>query len=169
MKFLRSGSSSARACRMRAVAVAIAVVITGCGGGGSPTASSSRSSDAPIGKAEFVDRANAICQTMNDRIKALPAPGSDLRKVADQYTQAGQIVAETLQQLRSLPQPADDQTTLNANYEKVDALLADYEPFINALRDGDRSAAKSLQTKLIAEQTEANDAFNAYGLTVCGS
>ena len=106
---------------------------------------------------------------MNDKLRALPAAGSDLEKVADQSTSGLEIVTDALRQLRSLPQPPGDEATLNATYTKVDVMVADYQPFIAALRAGDRAAAKSLQAKVKAEESAANDAFNAYGLLVCGA
>jgi hypothetical protein len=138
------------------------LLVAGCGGGGGTATAPS------VSKADFAVQANAICQVMNDRIKAIPRPGAGPNAVADALDQSGEVVADTLAKLRALPMPAGDDGELGSIYSTIDVLLADLARYTTALRAGDPSAG-SLSATVKADQTAANDVSNAYGLTVCGS
>jgi hypothetical protein len=162
------------------LAVVVVVGLASCGGGSEKTASSrsieatapatSASASGPaLSKSDYVGRANALCKAMNDSIKALPAPSGGFEEMADQFTTAQAILADTLRHLRDLPSPVGDEAVVADIYRKVDVFLTDYGQFIDELRAHDQAAAKAVSPRAEADQNAANDAFNSYGLTVCGA
>lgn len=154
--------------RSAASVVVCMVAVASCGGGGSSSATTTTSAPS-ITKADYIAQANALCQTMNDDVKAVPAPGSDPIKTADSLDQVVEIVTNTLAKLRALPTPAGDGTVLLAIFTKVELLLTDYRNLSAELRAGNLPAATQLDATSKTDQKAANDASNAYGLTVCGS
>ena len=121
-----------------------------------------------VSKAEYIATANAICGVMNDAVDALPDP-ADTAEAAITYEEAARIVSDTLEQLRALPPPPGDEESLDAIWVKVDELLEGYARFVAALRDDDQVLAQQISQDVEVTQNAANDASNAYGLTVCGS
>ena len=159
-------SQLGRVARCAAPALIAALLLAACGGGGngaSPTPTTT------ITKSDFVAQANAVCQVMNDKIKAMTVPKNDALKSAAYFDESAAVVQDTLDHLRALPVPAGDDTTVQSIYSKVDALLVDVAKFSAALRAGDKPAVDALAVTVKADQTAANEASNAYGLTVCGS
>lgn len=123
----------------------------------------------PPAKAAYVAQANAICQVMNDKTQALGDPGTDPLKEAMIFEQGVAITGAALGQLRALVPPPGDAVMVQAIFAKVELVLADAAQESVALRAGDQAKAQTIMTKLNADSTAANDASNAYGLTVCGS
>jgi hypothetical protein len=80
---------------------------------------------AALTKAAYIVKANAICQTMNNRVKALGDPGRDPKKVAAVIDSSTVIIRQTLVRLRALPVPSGEATKLDAVYATVDKVLAD--------------------------------------------
>jgi len=152
------------------VAIGVVMVFAGCSGSSSSSKATTTTTTVPaITKADYITQANALCQTMNDGVKSIPDPGSDPTKVADAIDQTVEITTDTLAKLRALPLPAGDEATLQAIFAKVDALISDYHQVSAALGAGDKPTATQLNETGKADQKAANDASNAYGLTVCGS
>jgi hypothetical protein len=172
-------STAIRSCSL---VVAGALLLVACGGGddaadstttsttaSTTTASSSTTTVPAVVKADFLADANAICQDMNDAVGALPDPGSDPVAYADLVDDASGIISDTLASLRELPPPEGDASTVESIWAKVDVLLADYANLSAALRGGEAAQVDELSKAADASQAAANDASNAYGLTVCGA
>jgi hypothetical protein len=70
--------------------------------------------------------------------------------------------------LHALPMPAADVATLRAIYAKVDPFLADAHTAAAAFRSGDAVTGKRFFAEIDADTKAANDASDAYGVTVCG-
>lgn len=137
-------------------------------GASSPATPSGSPPPSPA-KAAYISRANAICTVMNHQTGALGDPGNDPQQQATVTSQSAAIASDALRQLRALPAPPGDATALNAIFAKVDVVVADATKLAAALRAGDQSKAQTLEATLQADTRAANDAANAYGLTVCGS
>jgi hypothetical protein len=127
------------------------------------------SSSSKVTKADYIKSANAICTTMNARIRAVGDAGSDLGKSADIADQTAAITASSLRELRALKTPKGDESTIATIYTEVDAFLADVRPVSAKLRAGDSAGATDAEVKLEADLHAANAAALDYGLTVCGS
>jgi hypothetical protein len=146
----------------------------------SPSAASPEStagsgqSPSSIAKENYARQANAICQTMNEKVKALPAPDvNDLSAVADHGERSVEINGDGMKQLRSLTPPPGDEATIDNFYTKVENGLALAQRYIEALRSGisDAEAARAANALIIESNNriaEANAAAIAYGLVVCG-
>lgn len=161
-----------KTCARLLVLACVGGALAGCGGGSNkpaPSADPSSTTVASTTKAQFIVRANAICRTMNARIAAIGDAGNDPIKIADESDQTAVITAAALRRLRALPAPPGDAAELNAIYAKVDKILTDAAKLSTALRAQDRLAAQLAANQLSADSDAANNASNAYGLTVCGS
>lgn len=141
---------------------------TSCSGGSSKATAPTTSAPL-VTKAAYIAEANRICQTMNERIQALPNPGNDPIKLADVSDRAQAITRSTVQRLRALAVPPGQGAKIAAIYAKVDVLANLAAQYSAALRARDEAVARSVGARLDAAQARANAASNAYGLTVCGS
>ncbi|HYR63246.1 MAG TPA: hypothetical protein VET24_11535 [Actinomycetota bacterium] len=131
--------------------------------GPSPSTSPSATT---ISKADFITRANAICTTMNTKGNALPNP-QDQANLKAAIDQAIPITSDGLAQLRALPMPTGDETTLQAYYTKVDQLVTDLRQESAAVQANDITKGQQILTNLQNDLTAADDAATAYGLTAC--
>ncbi len=107
----------------------------------------SPSPSAAISRSEYQSRANAICASMNAKGNSLQDPGTDQAKLKQVVDQA-------------IPITSDGQ---------LDKLIADLKDESAALGASDMKRASQIASSFKADSTAANDAANAYGLTVCGS
>jgi type III secretory pathway lipoprotein EscJ len=124
---------------------------------------------ATISKADYQAKANAICATMNAKGNSLQDPGTDQAKLKQVVDQAIPITSDGLAQLRQLPQPKGDEATIQSFFAKLDKLIADLRDESAALQANDLPKASQIATNFKTDSTAANDAANAYGLTVCGA
>jgi hypothetical protein len=147
----------------------VVAILAACGGGGSTAATTTTSAPATITRADFIRQANAICQVMNDKVHAVPDPGSDPDKVADALQLDIAVTSDAFQQLQGLPMPAGDERVIEDIYSKINLLLSDGADLSASVRNRDRAKVLTLQATVKADTTAANNASNAYGLTVCGS
>jgi hypothetical protein len=150
--------------------VALAIIVaSACGGSSSKSSTPTSTTKAPLTKAAYLVKGNAICTTMNNRVKALGNPGKDPERAAAVIDQSSEIVRETLMKLRGLPVPAGEEGKLVALYASVDKVLVAAPAYSAALRGTSQAAADTAGQKLQAEQDAANAASIKYGLTVCGT
>ena len=129
----------------------------------------SPSPSAAISRSEYQSRANAICASMNAKGNSLQDPGNDQAKLKQVVDQAIPITSDGLAQLRQLPRPPGDEATIEGFFAKLDKLIADLKDESAALGASDMKRASQIASSFKADSTAANDAANAYGLTVCGS
>jgi hypothetical protein len=124
---------------------------------------------APLTHSAYIAKANAICTRLNAQSNAIKDPGPDPIAVANTLDRATTITSSVLKQLRALPMPAADVATLRALYAKVDRIVADaHRTAAASFGAGDTASGKRLVAVIDADSKAANDASNAYGLTVCG-
>ena len=142
------------------------LALAACKGG---TTASGTSPSATISRADYQARANAICSGMNARGNSLQDPGTDQAKLKQVVDQAIPITSDGLAQLRRLPMPKGDEATIQGFYAKLDKLIADLKDESAALQANDLPKASQIATNFKTDSTAANDAANAYGLTVCGA
>jgi hypothetical protein len=150
---------------VKAAGALLAISLTACGGGSS--SSSSTTTPFVVTKADYIARANTVCLGMNARVASVS--DGDPFASADGVEQVKQIVSTTREELRTIPIPPGDEATLQDIYSKVDVLIRDYAELAEAMRSGDSSRTDEISAKGHRDQKAANDASNAYGLTVCGS
>ena len=115
------------------MAVLAAMLIAGCGGGGSDT----EASGEPLGKAEFVKRADAICIEAQKSILAAAKGGQ------------GGLVSGTMsalrtevRKIRALPAPAGDEAELRPILEGGEEVVKTSEAGYKGLIRADKILAK---------------------------
>ena len=132
-------------------------------------ACSSKAKTATISRSDYQAKANAICSSMNAKGNSLQDPGTDQAKLKQVVDQAIPITSDGVAQLRKLPEPKGDEATIEGFYAKLDKLIGDLKDESAALQANDLPKASQIATTFKTDSTAANDAANAYGLTVCGS
>ena len=128
---------------------------------------------AAMTKAEFIAAGNAICKDMNTKSAAIsatlpagkPTTNADLAML---FTKNADLISLATEQLKALPQPAGDESTLTAMYADVDAMVALSRRATVAYSSDDAVAIGSISSEGDVLQTKANASANAYGLTECG-
>jgi len=118
---------------------------------------------------EFLASGNAICGTMNTKPAAVPTPGDTAAAQAAYLDQQVALTQDALTQLRALPEPAGQAAALQSLFAKVDTLITLGEQESAALNAGNLAVADQIDSQASTATDAANAAFNAYGLTVCGS
>jgi hypothetical protein len=141
--------------------VAVALVAGGCGSDG-----------GRLTKAEFVQRANAICAKYEQRVQSRMAgiPAGDEEQLASSIEKVLPVIREGNDELRSLKPPE----SLQAHYDRwmriADAEVAAANKLQDALRKGDRTAIQAsfaeLQTKDVDQDRLARQEL---GLNGCAS
>jgi hypothetical protein len=151
--------------RLTWVLVAL-LALAACKGG---TTASGPSPSASVSRSEYQSKANAICSTMNAKGNSLQDPGTDQAKLKQVVDQAIPITSDGLAELRQLPMPKGDEATIEGFYAKLDKLIDDLKEESAALQANDLPRASAIATSFKTDSTAANNAANAYGLTVCGA
>jgi hypothetical protein len=140
------------------------------------------SGPAPLTKAEYVTKANAICKTFNKRLDAALASASasnrgDVVKTFDAALQLG-LAQEN--ELKGLSPPKEDEATVRAMFAAYDKAVEAVTALKDAAAKGDQSQAidftgtppADLQGPLDNVNTagaESDRLFDAYGASECGS
>jgi hypothetical protein len=127
---------------VRRAALLAVLVVAGCGGG-------------ELSREEFNERANAICNRVNEELAEVGTPES-----LDQ-------LATTLDELRELEPPAEIEDEVDAWIDQVEKAVDELEKARDAAEANDQSAVGlALQTADDANN-EGNQRAAALGLTTC--
>ncbi len=159
-----------RTTPIRAIAIAAGLLVAGCGADGGD----------PLTKAEFVEQANAICQTSADEAEPIveaifaglgegdpSVDGTIFVRWADAMDELVPLFEQQLDDIRALEPPADDQEFIETLLADQRAAIAEFDRLIDAAAAGDVTARAALDSD--------DDLFDdidrrarEYGLTVCG-
>jgi hypothetical protein len=132
---------------------------------------SSSSASAPT-KADYDRQANAICQTINAKIKAFGSTissTSSTQQVASELTKVVAVAEQGSAGLAALAKPDGQSAALDKVYAAQDAQVKEIQAFATALNQGDSAKAQSIENELNAGNAPLNQEFDAVGLTTCGS
>jgi hypothetical protein len=143
--------------------VALAILLAGCGGGAEQ-----------LSKAEFIERWDSICQTLNDRrdtiLEDLPAEPNveNLPHFADPLRELARVAREGIAELKEVQPPESDQAV-------IDGILADVEENAGSLEDaaaaaesGDLEAFVAAAQSLAESNQRVKQADADYGFQECG-
>jgi hypothetical protein len=163
------------------VGLLLAAMVTACTGTSSttasqqtaaPTSTTSIATATTVDKATFLVQGNAICKAMDDKSLALTQQydqtaktRADLQRMLDGN---GDLIEQSVVQMKALPQPTGDEAQLAALYADVEKLASLSHQLATATGQGDREVMSELQTEGSQLQTKTNAESNAYGLTECG-
>jgi hypothetical protein len=155
---------SVRLSAMLILVLAMTAIASGCGGGGG----ADDASTAPISKAEFIKKADAICTEGGKRTQAKFAAFAKENKISEgeelttaQWEGAGtEVIVPALErqaeEVRQLGIPVGDEAQIEGFLEGVEEAVEKIEE--------DPKLAKSAP-KLLAD---AHQAIKGYGFKVCG-
>jgi hypothetical protein len=149
-------------------AMAIAGALSACG-----------SSSKTISKADFIKRADAICASGNQRIRALPQPNLNPSKVTTaQLPQLASFLGQFLMVLQSeydqivaLPSPSSDKSTIDQALASVKQSIGVFAQMRQRAMAGDVAGFKTLfaqENGPGSANNRANALAKQFGLKVCG-
>jgi hypothetical protein len=153
------------AARSSAIGAALLVLLgAGCLGGGS-AGSSGATSSGPT-RAQFQQRAVAICQRYQRRIGSLKT-ASDLAHLAAQGRRAVALERAELRELRALAPPASDRAAVARMLDSLERSIGTGAKLVAAARAGD-TAGVAADAELLKAQLGTTGALaRPFGLDVC--
>ena len=138
-----------------ALGLVLALFLAGCGGDG----------DERLSRAEFVDRATAICERAEERIGELGEPGS-VEELAGYAQEARSITEESVGELRELEPPEALAQGFDRYLERADEVVGLLEELEGAAEDGNSEEALRIAGE-IGTSAEAQGAARAAGIPAC--
>jgi hypothetical protein len=148
--------------------IIVVLLIRSCGGDDSTTTPTPVAGATGAGgatsqsKADYISQADQICLDANTQIAAVDTSQTD----AD--AQLSQIVSGELQQLQSLTPPDDDTSDLNDYLSALQKQSKAYDQKATAIERGDTATAAQIDDTLDSTASDAADAAQAFGFSVCG-
>jgi hypothetical protein len=137
------------------IALCCAPGLAGCGGDG----------DERLSRAEFVERATAVCVRAEERIGELAEPGSE-DELAAYAREARAITEEGVADLRELEPPDQLEQGFDRYLERADRVVDLLEELEGAAEEGDSEAARRIAGQ-IGTSAEAQEAARAAGIAAC--
>ncbi|MBW3608680.1 MAG: hypothetical protein KY463_10040 [Actinobacteria bacterium] len=156
---------------------AAALAVSGCGGGDEqPAANDGTAAAAPLTKAQFVARADAVCREIKqaqrpytDRLRSLEH-GTELERVAPILEGALEESRKGLRRLRELraQAPREDRATFDTYLAAAERLLAQSAKLSEAAKADDRAAGREVAATVDALSADEQRLADEYGLDHCG-
>jgi hypothetical protein len=136
-----------------------------------------------LSKPEFISQANAICQTTNaelqpvwERIWDMEVDVEDAEnqelifvRVAEAMDTIGPAWNESINDIRALEPPSEDEDTIYAILDDLELAIEDFRATAVAAADGDEAARGRMNDESEDPMDDVNRRAREYGLTVCGS
>jgi uncharacterized protein HemX len=160
----------ARLIAALALALGLGATLTACGGDSSPeqpidlqVEETQTQASESLGKADFIDEADAICEEANSSIATFVEQGQGFTGAAE----IADIRQGVLQDIRRLEAPPDDRAALDQFLNALEAQVEAGNKIGLAIeREEDTTGFES---ELEQAQTDAEQAATTYGFTECGS
>jgi hypothetical protein len=137
----------------------LAALAAGCGGGGDGD---------PLSQAEFVAKADAICQKYEAKLDALGQPQNEgeLAAFADK---AIPIAKDGREELGDLTPPENQQETYDRWLEQGDRAIEVVEDLRDAAKDGDTAEIQRIAQEAEQADQESNRLAAQLGFKECGA
>lgn len=132
-------------------------------------------------KAEFIEQADAVCETATAEIDAVfdgvwteieQLDENDRQGIAVQFDagfdEAGPVFDRQVEGLRALAPPADDAEMIESMLDDLEAGIAEYRETIQAAANGDEDALDRMESDEDPLE-DVNARARDYGLTTCGA
>jgi hypothetical protein len=155
--------------------LASAVLAAGCGsssssssssGGSSSSSGSGSTTSAALSKEDFLAKANAICDTINTQIKALP----EISTAADLLSTGPKEVAlaeNGIAQLKALEPPDSLKTQTSQYFANLDQQATISTKLITAFKNKDSQTLAQAEAAAKTNQSQGHTQANGIGLTRC--
>ena len=135
------------------------VVLAGCGGG---------DGGDRLSQAEFVTKADAICQEYEAKLDALGQPQNE-DELADFADKALPIAKDGRDRLGELNPPENQQKTYDRWLEQGDRAIEIVEDLRDAAEDGDRAEIQRIAQEAEQADRESNRLADQLGFKECGA
>lgn len=154
----------------------LAMMAASCGGsettadaGGDAPAVTTTTASA-ITKAEYNDKADAVCTRLNTQLDELDK--TETKRGTPEHLAKGNQLLTTMSgaitELKALPKPAGDEATLDAIYTDMDAYMALLQKMADASAKDDLALAKTFEPEGDKLSDKSETAMKNYGMKVCG-
>jgi hypothetical protein len=159
------------------LALLVSALAAGCGGGPDETTEVKTIAPQPQSRADYVERADAICHNHQSRREDLVSQASDLGPLtskAKAHRVAGLLREESsnrraeVSELGDLPPPAADAAQVNEILELVRTEADVIDTWAAAYDELDAAAIRRQQIRLGLTAGRAAARARAYGVEVCG-
>jgi hypothetical protein len=160
----RAVTSVALAC-----VAALALSASACGGD-----SDASGEDSTLTRAEFIERADAICQqmyTQRDPLEieaARAAQAGDSARAAEVFENAAEITENRVAELRELPVPPGDEEQVAEILDRAQSTADTARVAAEAIREQDPAALDEQSREGALTNTRFSKAAIQYGFFVCG-
>jgi len=123
--------------------------------------------DESLTRAEYVQRADAVCKSYNERQEKLGDPKSlkDIERLADETTP---LAEEQLDKLRDLKAPDEIADDANAFRDLTAQQVSNIDDLVGAAKASDVKRIQSIVTSASKLDVQADAKAKAIGLKVCG-
>lgn len=122
----------------------------------------------PLTKAEFLERADAICRSAAERVAEIEAPSlSDPQGVQRAIEDLVRIQRRAVRELRALTPPEVDQPGVDAWLENVVSTLDQIERVAEGLATGDGALVADANERGVSFNDTAEELAYSYGLRDC--
>ena len=139
----------------RALIPFVVLVLAGCGGG-----------EKRLSKDDYADRADAICRTYNEKLRALGRP-RNFEAIPKYVDRALPVARKGNSELRDLKPPKDEETTAREWLDQNQAVVAAMERLRDAAKKKDRAGIQATLSEASTASSAANRLARELGLKVC--
>ena len=148
-----------RRARIVGSAVALFLLMAACSDNGS---------SERLSKAEFISKADKICQSANQKTAELGTPTStDPEALAKFLGKSGQIIADAVGQLERLEPPKADEQKINEMVGGLQKSASFFPALIEAVRANDREKIQQVAVQLQQASQQGGQIAQTYGFQVC--
>ena len=172
--------------RLAPIFLAALVVMAGCGS--SSSSDNGGNTEASLTKAEFIAKADALCEASKAKQEPLRTKIEDAarkargeeqsrgsisdstrRELAQTLEQVVAIAEADLSQVQALGQPQADANQLEAIFQKTESAFVASRAYAAALENHEDAKAQAVAEKDNAETSDTAGLAKQYGFKVCGS
>ncbi|MBA2545565.1 MAG: hypothetical protein H0V15_01690 [Solirubrobacterales bacterium] len=158
--------------RLSSLILLALIPLAGCGGDGD--AGDDSSVPESLTRAEYVERADQICQELYEQRNPLETQAAkagidgDSEAAAQIFENATEITRNRIDELEQLPLPAGQESALTDFIENARATIPPAEAALDAVRDENAKELDAASQRGLRATTRFNKSAIDFGFLVCG-